>query len=114
AGFWSKDEILANAFNVGVTDGKGHGIYALILLLVAAGFTAFYMWRQICLVFLGKPRTEAAEKAPESNAFMTIPLVVLAFLAVVGGLLNLPNGLPAIFPLEGLTKWLEESVTFAS
>jgi NADH-quinone oxidoreductase subunit L len=114
SGFWSKDEILGKAFSVGITDGKPEGVYALVLLLIAAAFTAFYMWRQMNLVFFGKPRTDAAENAPESNNFMTIPLIILAVLAFFGGLLNLPNGVPAIVSLEGLTLWLEESVTFAT
>ncbi len=58
AGFWSKDEILAEAFRGG---------YAVVywLLAIAAFFTAFYMGRQIWLVFFGKPRHEAAARAEE-------------------------------------------------
>ncbi|MEP7284966.1 MAG: proton-conducting transporter membrane subunit [Chloroflexota bacterium] len=113
SGFWSKDEILAKALS-GISDGKFSGAYALALLLIAAGFTAFYMWRQICLVFLGEPRSEAAANAPESTSTMTFALIVLAILAFFGGLLNVPEVLKGLgLPLEALTKWLEESVTFA-
>ncbi|HRE48530.1 MAG TPA: proton-conducting transporter membrane subunit [Aggregatilineales bacterium] len=113
SGFWSKDEILGKAFNSGFNDGKVEGFIALGLLLAAAFMTAFYMWRQIRLVFLGKPRTAAAEHAPESVALMTFPLIVLAVLSIFGGLLNIPLGfsLPLV-PPEILTLWLEHSVPY--
>ena len=82
AGFWSKDEILAHA--------NQHNVGVYILLTLAAIGTAFYMGRQIKLVFFGEPRHEAAEHAVESSPLMTTPLIVLAALAVVGGALNLP------------------------
>jgi NADH-quinone oxidoreductase subunit L len=93
SGFWSKDEILGAAFRSGFNNGELKGYLALGLLMVAAFFTAFYMWRQIRYVFLGNARTEAAEHVPESVNAMTIPLIVLAGLSVVGGLLNIPIGL---------------------
>jgi NADH-quinone oxidoreductase subunit L len=96
AGFWSKDEILADAFREGYTT-----VYWL--LTIAAFFTAFYMGRQIWLVFFGKPRHEAAARAEESPALILIPLVVLAVLATIGGLLNLPG-------YDGLTLWLEHTI----
>ncbi|HEY2981836.1 MAG TPA: NADH-quinone oxidoreductase subunit L [Anaerolineales bacterium] len=96
AGFWSKDEILADAFGEGYT-----AVYWL--LTIAAFFTAFYMGRQIWLVFFGEPRHAAAAKAEESPKIMTVPLMVLAFLSVVGGALNLPG-------LHTLTGWLEHTV----
>ena len=85
AGFWSKDEILL--------DAKLHaehfpGVYWL--LSIAAFLTAFYMGRQIWMVFFGKERTEVAKHAQESPPVMTVPLMVLAALAVLGGALNLP------------------------
>jgi NADH-quinone oxidoreductase subunit L len=97
AGFWSKDEILL--------DAKLHaehypGVY--ILLSIAAFMTAFYMGRQIWMVFFGKERTEVAEHAQESPAIMTVPLMVLAFLAVFGGALNLP-----FEGFHNLGHWLE-------
>ncbi len=52
AGFWSKDEILA--------DGFAHAPLVFIVLALAALLTAFYTGRQITLVFLGEPRTKAA------------------------------------------------------
>jgi len=99
AGFWSKDEILGKAFNAGFNDGKLEGLLALGVLLAAAGFTAFYMWRQIKLVFLGVPRTEAAAAATESSPAMTIPLIVLAALTIFGGALNIPLGVNGVLVL---------------
>jgi NADH-quinone oxidoreductase subunit L len=97
AGFWSKDEILADSWVVGFIDGKLAGYLALGFLMMAAGFTAFYMWRQIEMVFHGRPRTEAAEHAPESSPSMTIPLVILAFFSLFIGFINIPSGIASIF-----------------
>lgn len=82
AGFWSKDEILLH--------GQTHDLFVLIILAVAALSTAFYVGRQLIMVFFGEPRTEAAAHAVESPRLMTAPLVVLAILTALGGLLNLP------------------------
>jgi NADH-quinone oxidoreductase subunit L len=85
AGFWSKDEILGVAF------GRG-GWFGLLWVvgLVTALLTAFYMTRQFVLVFLGEPRWEPDVHPHESPRLMTVPLVVLAGLSVVGGLINTP------------------------
>ncbi|MEK6221185.1 MAG: NADH-quinone oxidoreductase subunit L [Chloroflexota bacterium] len=84
AGFWSKDEILADAFQENIT------VYWM--LTVAAFLTAFYMGRQIWLVFFGEPRHHAAEVAKESPKTMTIPLAILAGLSILGGFMNWPFG----------------------
>ena len=116
AGFWSKDEILVDALNVGLDDGRLDGYIGFVILVVAAAFTAFYMARQVLMVFWGKPRHAAAEHASESTPSMTIPLVVLAFFSLVAGFFNIPSGFPllgSIFGEHRLTSWLEESVTYA-
>ncbi len=120
AGFWSKDEILVDSllrFTEGGTFAEQlGGLIALGLLLAAAGFTAFYMWRQIEMVFFGQPRTEAADHAPESAPSMVIVLVVLAVLSVLGGAFNLPKnvlGLDSIFGAHQFTHFLEFSVAKA-
>jgi NADH-quinone oxidoreductase subunit L len=95
AGFWSKDEILAEGLQLNMA--------AYILLTLAAILTAFYMTRQILMVFFGKPRSPAAEHATESPSVMTVPLIILAVLATFGGLLNLPG-------LHTFTKWLEHTL----
>lgn len=90
AGFWSKDEILADAF--------GHGHWVIFATLaVAALMTAFYTMRQITLTFLGEPRTKEAEHASETPWTMTTPLVVLSVFAVGYGWL----GISEHFPLLG-------------
>ena len=90
AGFWSKDEIFADAF------ANGHMI-VFVTLALAAFLTAFYTMRQITLSFLGEPRTAAAEHASETPWTMTVPLMVLAFFALTFGWL----GIPEEFPLLG-------------
>ena len=116
AGFWSKDEILADAFIVGFEEGELKGYLALAVLLLAAGFTAFYIWRQIRLVFHGEPRTDAAEHAPENAWQMTLPLITLAIGTTLLGLINIPTGFPLldfVFGKHAFTLWLEESVIHA-
>ncbi|MFQ3565979.1 MAG: proton-conducting transporter membrane subunit [Aggregatilineales bacterium] len=116
AGFWSKDEILADSWIVGFIGNQISGYIALGLLLLTAGFTAFYMWRQVSLIFFGRARTEAAEHAHESPPTMTIPLVILAFLSVFVGFINTPAnvlGLDGIFGVHRFTDWLEHSVLHA-
>jgi NADH-quinone oxidoreductase subunit L len=95
AGFWSKDEILADAWHTFTAGGHfgvtvGWGFFVWLLLTVAAFLTAFYTGRQVFLTFAGKPRTEAARHAPESVPSMTIPLVILAVFATFLGLFGLP------------------------
>lgn len=65
AGFWSKDEILADALLVGTADGHFYWLHVLVFvsLVIAATFTAFYTGRQWLLTFWGKPRSAAAEHA---------------------------------------------------
>lgn len=82
AGFWSKDEILL--------DASLHYPSVYGQLTLAAFLTAFYMGRQVWMVFFGKPRHDAAAHAEESPRVMTVPLMVLAVLSVLGGVLNLP------------------------
>ncbi|GJM39903.1 MAG: NADH-quinone oxidoreductase subunit L [Ardenticatenaceae bacterium] len=91
AGFWSKDEIFADAWYLFDHDGSMLGLFVLIMLALAAFLTAFYTTRQISMTFLGKPRTPLAEHAHESNGFMTFPLVMLSIFAVVAGWVGIPD-----------------------
>ncbi len=102
AGFWSKDEIFAEAF------GTGH-LVVFITLAAAAFLTAFYTMRQITLTFLGEPRTKAAGHAEETTWTMTLPLVVLAVFAAGFGW----AGIPEHFPLIGgiLPDWFRSFVS---
>ena len=107
AGFWSKDEILAKAWFSDITGGKALWAVGMIAALI----TAFYMTRQVWLVFFGNQRFETegdhAVEPHESPATMTVPLIVLAGLSVVGGFLSLPFTNPN---LEFLVRWLEPSL----
>lgn len=89
AGFWSKDAILAGAFNGGY-------LAVFIVLALSALLTAFYTMRQITLTFLGKPRTRAAEHATENKWTMTLPLVVLAVFAAVIGWIGIEGNFPVL------------------
>jgi NADH-quinone oxidoreductase subunit L len=135
AGFWSKDEILLDAYR------ENKILWAIALF--TALLTAYYMTRQIVLVFFGKERfatgpdthtahaVEASHDSPETDAdgadahddhahvsghhlphespvLMLLPLVALAGLSIVGGLINVPFlGKSVAFKLE---HWLEETV----
>lgn len=107
AGFWSKDEVLLYAA------AKHPALYAVGL--VAALLTAFYMTRQVYLVFFGEARWSdgAAEHGAhgsvsphESPAAMLVPLVVLAGLSIVGGGMQLPF----TKDLHFLERWLKPVV----
>ena len=100
SGFWSKDEILAGAWN------NNKLLWAL--LLFAAMLTAFYMSRAVFMTFFGEKRwgTGSEHEAPhESPPTMLLPLVLLAGLATVAGVINLPFVKATHF----LEKWLEPS-----
>jgi len=91
AGFWSKDEILAEAWLQWQEAGTmGLPFWAWLAGTAGAFVTALYMGRQIGLVFFGQPRTEAAAHAHEPGNRMTVPLLVLAFFAAVIGFINVP------------------------
>ncbi len=82
AGFWSKDEILFNAFKRGMTG-------PWLLGLIGAFLTAFYMFRLFFLVFAGSFRGDAhaGHHPHESPPNMAYPLVVLGFFSVIAGLI---------------------------
>jgi NADH-quinone oxidoreductase subunit L len=129
SGFWSKDEILLFALADSVA------LYAVGV--VTAILTAFYMTRQVIMVFFGEAEwtshaneheaPEVAEgqepvethhahgefKPHESPPVMWIPLAVLAVLAAIGGVLNLPKlfGIPSGISYE-LEHWLEPVIEF--
>ncbi len=95
SGFFSKDEILLNIF-------LNQGLIYFLLVLFAAALTAFYMFRLFTLTFYGKPRYDLDKIHPhEAPTVMTIPLIILAFLSVFGGIIALPH-------YTGLTNFLEE------
>ena len=87
AGFWSKDEIIGAAFH-----GGRFGTFTIagIFLVITAVLTAFYMGRQIFLVFWGEQRDHSYHPH-ESEPIMTVPLMILAVGALVAGAINLPG-----------------------
>jgi NADH-quinone oxidoreductase subunit L len=68
---------------------------------LAAFFTAFYMARQVFMVFGGPPQTDAARHAPESAPVMVYPLAVLAFFAAVLGFVGVHEEFPVLGPALG-------------
>ncbi len=106
AGFWSKDEIFADAFH---QMGLGNGLAGLIFFtLVASAFlTTFYTTRQILMTFFGPPRTEAAAHASENDWRMTLPLIILAVFALLAGFANIPSDFPIVGAIMGeKAHWL--------
>jgi len=111
AGFWSKDEILTEAFHVGAgtaahspgTDVVGYIVYGSGIL--TAFLTAFYMSRAFHLTFEGEYRGHGHPH--ESPKTMTIPLTVLAILGAVAGFAGLPgnqSGFGAWAAVGGVTE----------
>jgi NADH-quinone oxidoreductase subunit L len=102
AGFWSKDEILAGAQQLG-----GDGSYTAFLIVgtIGALLTAAYMTRCVYLTFHGEPRGHAADAAHpphESGPRIVVPLYILSGLAIVAGLTNLPN--------SGALSWVPDGL----
>ena len=81
SGWFSKDQVLDAAFEHG-----GVGLLAWVVGVLTAGLTAFYMSRYVFLTFFGERRWPEGRHPHESPAVMTLPLVVLGFLALVAGL----------------------------
>jgi NADH-quinone oxidoreductase subunit L len=88
SGFFSKDEILWKAFSAG-----GPYLIVWVIAAVAAGMTAFYMFRLLFGTFHGECRAseEVKHHIHESPKVMTIPLMILAALSVVGGYVGVPH-----------------------
>jgi NADH-quinone oxidoreductase subunit L len=85
AGFWSKDEILMTAFH--------HNITLWVIGSIASIMTAFYMFRLMYLTFFNSFRGTEEQKhhLHESPSLITFPLIVLAILSFIGGLISLPG-----------------------
>ena len=140
AGFWSKDEIIADAMTFITNNGQfeGHSpwlhIMVFVYLIIAATFTAFYTMRMWFLTFLGKPRSPMAEHATLMNhvdeeelakaqtplkkfwlqysnsALMQGPLVVLAFFAIVTGFVGIHEDFWGLHFLTGSHNFFHEFV----
>lgn len=97
SGFFSKDEILAHTYE--------HSKILWLIGMIASMLTAFYMFRLVFLTFFGKFRGthEQEHHLHESPSSMTVPLVILAILSVVGGLLGLPE-------FWHMTNWMSHNL----
>jgi NADH-quinone oxidoreductase subunit L len=119
AGFWSKDDILAESLNAGFVEGKLVGYIAFALMFLAALLTALYMGRQIYLVFIGRPRSEAAKYTGERAYGYPVMVRVLQALAIgtlLIGLINIPSGFwifDPVLPTHIFTNFLEHTVVYA-
>jgi NADH-quinone oxidoreductase subunit L len=83
SGFFSKDAILAAAWN------NSKSLFAVGVFV--AFLTSFYMFRLFFVVFLGKPKSDTAEHAHESPRVMTYPLIILAVASVLGGFFGIAH-----------------------
>src|ERR1700731_47175 len=117
SGFFSKDLILEAAYDSGHT-------WLWLLGVITAALTSCYIFRLIFMTFFGESRVDPdkVHHIHESPAVMTIPLIVLAILAIAGGWVGLPNGVlwgnafvrflePAVGPFRPV---LEASAVFLS
>lgn len=90
SGFWSKDKIIESALADNLVVG--------LLALLGAGITGFYMTRLMLMTFFGQKRWAEGVHPHESPRIMTVPLIVLAALSVLGGVLLLG---------DWIVTWLE-------
>ena len=104
SGFFSKDEILAHAFE------QNKAIWTI--LFISSLLTAFYMFRLVFLTFFNSFRgtEEVKHHIHESPWTMTVPLIILCILSIVGGML----GLPAVFHVNHLLDTYLSAVTSPS
>ncbi|MGA2029422.1 MAG: NADH-quinone oxidoreductase subunit L [Verrucomicrobiota bacterium] len=82
AGFYSKDSILAQCL-----EQKNYLLFGVAVFI--AGLTAFYTFRLFFVVFSGKEKSEHASHAHESPPVMTLPLIILAVFAAIGGFIGI-------------------------
>ena len=90
SGFWSKDRIIETAL--------AENLFVGALAVLGAGITAFYMTRLMLMTFYTSKRWEPGVHPHESPKVMTVPLIVLAALSVLGGVLLLG---------DWIVNWLE-------
>ena len=99
SGYFSKDAILLGAYNT--------NMIVFVILYAGAILTSLYMFRLYFLTFEGEARSPSSKKATESSVLMTGPLLVLAFLSVVGGYHAIfPHSIVGVL-LEDITRVAE-------
>ena len=97
SGFWSKDKIIETAFAENLVVG--------LCALLGAGITGFYMTRLMLMTFFGEKRWEEDVHPHESPKVMTVPLIVLAALSVLGGVLLLGDSIVDLLaPVTGVAE----------
>lgn len=108
SGFFSKDEILWQAFS------SHHGNKFLWFIgVITACLTAFYMTRLMALTFWGKSRIGSDLHPHESPWTMTVPLIVLGLLSIVGGWVGIPHVIGSILPghpENAIGHWLAPAI----
>ncbi len=111
AGFFSKDEILWQAYS---SPAGSKLLWAVGF--VTAGLTAFYMWRLMNMTFYGKSRVapEVAAHIHESPPAMTVPLILLSVGGVFAGWLGIPKVFGESARLQAFEKWLEPAFASAA
>ena len=93
AGFYSKDSILAQCL-----EQKSYLLFSVAVFI--AGLTAFYTFRLFFVVFSGKEKSAHASHAHESPPVMTLPLVILAIFAAIGGFIGITNNYGSQFAAD--------------
>jgi NADH-quinone oxidoreductase subunit L len=97
SGFWSKDKIIETAFSENVVVGA--------LAMLGAGITGFYMTRLMLMTFFTEKRWEKDVHPHESPKVMTFPLIVLAALSVLGGVMLLNDWIVTFLePVTGVPE----------
>ena len=103
SGFYSKDSILAQCL-----DEKNYLLFGVAVFVAA--LTAFYTFRLFFVVFFGKEKSEAASHAHESPLVMTLPLVVLAIFAAIGGFIGITNNYGSQFAANHETLSIAQQI----
>ncbi|MDA1194051.1 MAG: NADH-quinone oxidoreductase subunit L [Planctomycetota bacterium] len=102
AGWWSKDEILGSLLGTGQVWGSP---FLLLVGLVVAAMTAFYMWRATYMTFAGEYRGH--HEAHESPKVMTVPLWALAIFSLFIGFIGIPDDtIPGLAHSNVFAHWL--------
>jgi NADH-quinone oxidoreductase subunit L len=105
-GYFTKDKIIEAAFDKGGISGWVLGLVALL----GAGLTAFYMTRALVMTFYGERRWEEDAHPHESPPIMTVPMLILAFLSLIGGFVLILGGLAQHWMTPSVGPSVEEGV----
>jgi NADH-quinone oxidoreductase subunit L len=104
SGFYSKDSIFAQAL-----EQKSYLLLAVAIFV--AGLTAFYTFRLFFVVFTGKEKSKHAAHAHESPLVITVPLIILAVFAAIGGFIGIANDYGSQFVADHETLSIMQQLT---